>query len=115
MRHLEHDRMLYSNYGRENAVLSSDDDDDECGGGLIDEARFHLQRRHAQSNLQSWKLKESSTKFLLLGGMRSPCPNGVTYKEDYVGKTVHTFDGVFDSEREKVSSKISSATKARPI
>ena len=38
--------MLYSNYGRQNAVLSSDDDDDdnECGGGgLIDEARFHLQ------------------------------------------------------------------------
>ena len=34
--------MLYSNYGRQNAVLSPDDDD-ECGGGLIDEARFHLQ------------------------------------------------------------------------
>ena len=42
MRHLEHDRVLYSNYGRQNAVLSDDDDDDECGGGLIDEARFHL-------------------------------------------------------------------------
>ena len=66
MRHLEHDRVLYSNYRRQNVVL---DDDDECGGGLIDEARFHLQRRHAQSNLQSWKLKELSTKFLLLGGM----------------------------------------------
>ena len=101
MQHLEHDRMLYSNYGRQNAVLDDDNDDDECGGGLIDEVRFHLQRRHAQSNLQSWKLKESSTKFLLLGGMRSPCPNGVTYKEDYMGKTVHTFDGVFNSERER--------------
>ena len=44
MRHLEHDRMLYSNYGRQNAVLNDDDDDDdECGGGLIDEVRFHLQ------------------------------------------------------------------------
>ena len=42
MRHLEHDRMLYSNYGRQNAVLD-DDNDDKCGGGLIDEARFHLQ------------------------------------------------------------------------
>ena len=94
--------MLYSNFRRQNAVLSDDNYEvTECGGGLIDEARFHLQRRHAQSNLPSWKLKESSTKFLLLGEMRSPCPNSVTYKEDYVGKTMHTFDVVFDSEREK--------------
>ena len=41
MRHLENDRMLYSNYGRQNAVLS--DDTGGCSGGLIDEARFHLQ------------------------------------------------------------------------
>ena len=44
MRHLEHDRMLYSNYGRQNAILSNDHYKvTECGGGLIDEARFHLQ------------------------------------------------------------------------
>ena len=106
MRHLEHDHMLYSNYGRQNAVLSDDDnyydeESEDCGGGLIDETRFIGQKRHAQSNLTDWKLKELSTKFLLLGGVRSPCPNGVTSKEDYVGKTIHTYDGIFDSEREK--------------
>ena len=99
MHHLEHDRMLYGNYGRQNVVLR--DDVSNCGGGLIDEMRFYRQKRHAQSNLTDWKLSESSTKFLLLGGVRSPCPNGLSSKEDYVGKTVHTFVGVFDSEREK--------------
>ena len=102
MRHLEHDRMLYSNYGRQNAVLSDDyEESEDCGGGLIDEMRFYGQKRHTQSNLTDWELKESSTKFLLLGGVRSPCPNGVTSKEDYVGKTIHRYDGIFDSEREK--------------
>ena len=101
MHHLEHDRMLYCNYGRQNALLSDEAALEDCGGGLIDEVRFCGQKRHAQMNLVDWKLKESSTKFLLLGGMRSPCPNGVTSKEGFVGKTVHTFDGIFDSKREK--------------
>ena len=101
MRYLEHDRMLYGNYGRQNAVLLDDDDNGDCGGGLIDKMRFYRQKRHAQSNLSDWQLKESSTKFLVLGGVRSPCPNGLTSREDFVGETVHTFDGIFDSKRER--------------
>ena len=93
--------MLYGNYGRQNAVLLDDDDNGDCGGGLIDEMRFYRQKRHAQSNLSDWQLKESSTKFLVLGGVQSPCPNGLTSREDFVGETVHTFDGIFDSERER--------------
>ena len=37
----------------------------------------------------------------MLGGVRSPCPNGLTSREDFVGKTLHTFDGIFDSEKER--------------
>ena len=44
MRYLEHDRMLYGNYGRQNAVLFDDDDNGDCGGGLIDEMRFYRQK-----------------------------------------------------------------------
>ena len=55
MHHLEHDRMLYSNYGRQNVVLR--DDVSNCGGGLIDEMRFYRQKRHAQSNLTKLEVK----------------------------------------------------------
>ena len=98
--------MLYGNYGRQNAIFVSEDNfSNGCRGELIDETVFVRQGRHKQSTLKDWTLCESENKHLLLGGIRSPCPNGVVAAMggtcDYVGKTIRTFCGVFESEREK--------------
>ena len=79
MNHLDHDRMLYGNYGRQNAIFVSEDNNfsNGCGGELINETIFVRQGRHKQSTLKDWTLCESENKHLLLGGIRSPCPNGV--------------------------------------
>ena len=107
MNHLDHDRMLYGNYGRQNAIFVSEDNNfsNSYGGELIDETVFVRQGRHKQSTLKDWTLCESENKHLLLGGIRSPCPNGVVAAMggtcDYVGKMIRMFCGVFESEWEK--------------
>ena len=106
MYHLDHDRMLYGNYGRQTAVFAGESNySSKCGGELIDETAFICQGQHSQSTLKDWTLRESENKHLLLGGIHSPCPNGVVVAMgkmcDYVGNTIRTFCGIFESEREK--------------
>ena len=103
MRCIEHDRMLYSNYGRQFSAFCLDDDrreDFECqGGGLIDETVFVRQPRHEQSDLSDWKLSVDKDN-LVSGGVRSSCYNACSFDRDYIGKMVHSYQAVFSSERE---------------
>ena len=100
---MEHDRILYSNYGHQFSAMCIDDDqreDFECQkGGLIDEVIFARQKRHEQSTLESWKLSVDSDN-LVSGGIRSPCYNSYSFDQDYMGKMVHSYQAVFSSERE---------------
>ena len=72
--------------------------DADCG--LIDEIEFLSCDRHDDSELteKDWKLdKEESA-------LRSPCLNAhysIDSRHDKLGMTLRTFDGIFESEREK--------------
>ena len=100
---LEHDRMLYSNYGRQFSTFCLDDqvmDYDSQRGGLIDEVVFARQKRHKQSTLVDWKLSISKDDNILVGGLQSSCYNACNKTKDYMGRMIHSFQAVFTSEKE---------------
>ena len=116
---LEHDRMVFTNYDRQSIVFLREADERDryyytfdANSGLIDEIEFLSCNRHDDSELieKDWKLdKEEST--LMIGGLQSPCLDAhymQNSKRDELGMTLRTFDGIFESEREKETFHIES-------
>ena len=94
-RHLEHDKMLFSNYDRQSAVFENE-------RGLIDEFEFMKCNRHDSSplTLSDWLLVTDVNNSLMICGLRSPCINSCYHFDgvDRLGKEIRMFDGVFESE-----------------
>ena len=76
MDYLDHDRMLYGNYGRQNAIFVSEDNNfsSGCGGELIDETVFVHQGRHKQSTLKDWTLCDPKISICYWAAFDCPVP-----------------------------------------
>ena len=53
--------------------------------------------------LSDWKISDDPNGSITIGGLRSPCLNSCQFvdKVDRVGRTLYSFDGLFNFEREK--------------
>ena len=87
--------MLYSGYDRQSQAFDN---------GLIDEFDYLKCPGHDTSELlHDWAITDDPNGSLIIGGLRSPCPNS-RYFADHEGRVEHviySFDGTFTTEREK--------------
>ena len=93
--------------------LASRDDQDKLHytfnneEGLIDEIKFLSCKQHENSELlkKDWTLiRDDKATGLLIGGLRSPCPNATYIMNDSLDNldmNLTAYDGIFENEREK--------------
>ena len=93
---LEHDRMAFVGYDRQNSSLTD---------ALIDEFDFLKCSRFNTStlHLSDWRISDDPNGSITVGGLRSLCLNSCQFvdKVDRVGRTLYSFDSLFNFEREK--------------
>ena len=96
---LEHDQMVFVGYDCQNSSLTD---------ALIDEFDFLKCSQFDTSTLclNDWRISDDPNGSVTIGGLRSLCLNSCQFvdKVDRVGKTLYSFDGLFNFKRERKHS-----------
>ena len=103
--------MIFSNNDRQSIAFFEEDREDgyyytfDDSKSIIDEIEFSACDRHDTSDLieHDWDLTTDDGVSFMLGGLRSPCFMACYSMDlkDKLGKRLRSFDGLFESEREK--------------